>query len=112
MGEPQISGWHKADTLAGGLLRAAMADAVQELLYRWVRFLVGLVSEQLQLLPAFLRRKEIRVESAAHQAVATDAVSAEKQEFLRLYEEQYGYPGGRLSIDQLRSTEFKRLEGT
>lgn len=34
-----------------------------------------------------------------------------KQEFLSLYEEQYGYPNGESSIDELRSTQFPQLKG-
>ncbi|RDY06158.1 Molybdenum cofactor sulfurase, partial [Mucuna pruriens] len=33
-----------------------------------------------------------------------------KEEFLREFGEHYGYPNGPKSIDQIRATEFKRLE--
>ncbi|KAI5083295.1 hypothetical protein GOP47_0003038 [Adiantum capillus-veneris] len=34
-----------------------------------------------------------------------------KQEFLSLYKEQYGYPNGESTIDELRSYEFPQLKG-
>jgi len=33
-----------------------------------------------------------------------------KEEFLRDFGEHYGYPKGPKSIDQIRATEFKRLQ--
>lgn len=35
---------------------------------------------------------------------------ADKEEFLKEFGEDYGYPNGPKSIDQIRATEFKRLE--
>ncbi|KAL9409896.1 hypothetical protein AB3S75_048173 [Citrus x aurantiifolia] len=35
---------------------------------------------------------------------------ADKEEFLKEFSEDYGYPNGPKSIDQIRATEFKRLE--
>lgn len=35
---------------------------------------------------------------------------ADKEEFLKRFGEDYGYPNGPKSIDQIRATEFKRLE--
>ncbi|KAM3732066.1 hypothetical protein ACB098_11G032800 [Castanea mollissima] len=35
----------------------------------------------------------------------------EKEEFLKEFGADYGYPGGPKSIDQIRATEFKRLDG-
>ncbi|XP_020599360.1 molybdenum cofactor sulfurase isoform X2 [Phalaenopsis equestris] len=34
-----------------------------------------------------------------------------KEEFLRLFRDDYGYPDALKNIDEMRSTEFKRLEG-
>lgn len=34
-----------------------------------------------------------------------------KSEFLEIYGEYYGYPRGKKSIEELRATEFKRLNG-
>ncbi|KAK2972002.1 hypothetical protein RJ640_005022 [Escallonia rubra] len=36
----------------------------------------------------------------------------EKEEFLKEFGEHYGYPNGPKSIDEIRATEFKRLDGT
>jgi molybdenum cofactor sulfurtransferase len=38
-------------------------------------------------------------------------MDASKEEFLREFGEHYGYPNGPKSIDQIRATEFKRLDG-
>lgn len=38
-------------------------------------------------------------------------MDASKEEFLREFGEHYGYPNGPRSIDQIRATEFKRLDG-
>ena len=35
----------------------------------------------------------------------------EKEEFLKEFGADYGYPSGPKSIDQIRATEFKRLDG-
>lgn len=35
----------------------------------------------------------------------------EKEEFLKEFGADYGYPNGPKSIDQIRATEFKRLDG-
>ena len=35
----------------------------------------------------------------------------EKEEFLKEFGSDYGYPTGPKSIDQIRATEFKRLDG-
>ena len=35
----------------------------------------------------------------------------EKEEFLKEFGGDYGYPTGPKSIDQIRATEFKRLDG-
>ena len=34
-----------------------------------------------------------------------------KEEFLREFGRDYGYPGGPKTIDEIRATEFKRLSG-
>ncbi|XP_057454448.1 molybdenum cofactor sulfurase isoform X2 [Lotus japonicus] len=39
-------------------------------------------------------------------------MAAEKEEFLREFGEHYGYPNGPKTIDQIRATEFKRLQDT
>lgn len=36
--------------------------------------------------------------------------SGDKEEFLKEFGEDYGYPNGPKSIDEIRATEFKRLE--
>lgn len=38
-------------------------------------------------------------------------MDAAKQEFLNEFGEHYGYPNAPKSIDQIRATEFKRLQG-
>nr|XP_011460723.1 PREDICTED: molybdenum cofactor sulfurase isoform X2 [Fragaria vesca subsp. vesca] len=38
-------------------------------------------------------------------------MDATKEEFLREFGEDYGYPNGPKSIDEIRATEFKRLDG-
>ncbi|KAJ7949642.1 Molybdenum cofactor sulfurase [Quillaja saponaria] len=38
-------------------------------------------------------------------------MDAAKQEFLKEFGEDYGYPNGPKSIDEIRATEFKRLQG-
>ncbi|XP_062011980.1 molybdenum cofactor sulfurase isoform X1 [Rosa rugosa] len=38
-------------------------------------------------------------------------MDAGKEEFLREFGEHYGYPNGPKSIDEIRATEFKRLDG-
>lgn len=35
----------------------------------------------------------------------------DKEDFLKEFGEEYGYPNAPKSIDEIRSTEFKRLEG-
>lgn len=37
-------------------------------------------------------------------------MDAAKEEFLRDFGEHYGYPNGPKSVDQIRATEFKRLQ--
>lgn len=39
------------------------------------------------------------------------AIDPEKEEFLREFGEDYGYPNAPKNIDELRATEFKRLDG-
>lgn len=35
-----------------------------------------------------------------------------KEEFLKEFGEHYGYPNGPKTIDQIRATEFNRLQGS
>lgn len=38
-------------------------------------------------------------------------MEASKEAFLREFGEHYGYPNGPKTIDEIRATEFKRLDG-
>lgn len=38
-------------------------------------------------------------------------MDAAKEEFLKEFGRDYGYPGGPKTIDEIRATEFKRLGG-
>jgi molybdenum cofactor sulfurtransferase len=38
-------------------------------------------------------------------------MDAQKEEFLKEFGADYGYPNGPKTIDQIRATEFKRLDG-
>ena len=38
-------------------------------------------------------------------------MNAAKEEFLKEFGEHYGYPNGPMTVDQIRATEFKRLQG-
>lgn len=38
-------------------------------------------------------------------------MDSDKEEFLEEFGEDYGYPNGPKTIDEIRATEFKRLDG-
>ena len=38
-------------------------------------------------------------------------MDAQKEEFLKEFGADYGYPNGPKTIDEIRATEFKRLDG-
>lgn len=50
-------------------------------------------------------------ESAKEDSEVQKNVDSLKAEFLKTYGEHYGYPGGKKSIEELRDTEFRRLNG-
>ena len=48
---------------------------------------------------------------AVVEKIYTKKMDPEKEEFLKEFGSDYGYPTGPKSIDQIRATEFKRLDG-
>lgn len=49
--------------------------------------------------------------AALRTAITSDNLNMdEKEEFLNEFGEDYGYPNGPKSIDEIRATEFKRLD--
>ena len=50
-------------------------------------------------------------ESATEESKVQNSADSLKAEFLKTYGEHYGYPGGKKSIEEIRETEFKRLNG-
>lgn len=50
-------------------------------------------------------------ESAKEEPEVQKNVGSLKAEFLKTYGEHYGYPGGEKSIEEIRDTEFRRLNG-
>eukprot|EP00246_Nothoceros_aenigmaticus_P013774 TRINITY_DN4924_c0_g1_i6.p1 TRINITY_DN4924_c0_g1~~TRINITY_DN4924_c0_g1_i6.p1 ORF type:complete len:139 (-),score=17.46 TRINITY_DN4924_c0_g1_i6:80-496(-) len=88
-----------------------MVETCLQVLFEWFRFVAGLVSQQLKLLPALLQGKVVGATSESSRVIG-DAVSGGKEEFLQSFGGDYGYSKASFSIDLLRATEFRRLEGT